>query len=501
MPIHKGPQTALFLLPAFYILHNYNQILGFIDFRQILIAVFLFFIPLLIIYFIMIRMGVSKQKTSLILLFISFFVLFFGALQKFVSHIPVIHIISNFFVFTLLCMLIIVLFIVRVAKTQDINPKISAPLNIIVIVLLSIEIVTFFVNEAIIKKTHNLIYPQKPLSEKYVASNYADSSKPDIYFFVFDAYTNNATLKTVWNFNNDLVTDWLASRGFRIGSNTHSNYDFTTYSISSTFNMNFIPADKGNDASVAKNILRSNKSLSDNETFSILSKENYDINFLAPFRNSIQYNGLGYFFDYLVTGQIEGQTFPGCFRRSNFFISLRNLVYNHSHIDYYYNVFNDKYQNILKTVAAIKNTTDSNTNRKPHFVYGHILVPHAPPLFDANGKFITPKEALTANYFNTYTDQIKFANFLIRDLVSFIQSHNKHNTVIIIEGDHGYSFYPPDSIPRFGFKNFNAIYFPDNNYNLLYDSMSPVNDFRIVFNKYFSQHFPLLNDSSTHVRE
>jgi hypothetical protein len=501
MATKKGLQYALFLLPAFYILHNYNQILGFIDFQQIVSAAILFYIPLLISYFVMIHLHIPTQKTSLILLIISFFVLFFGTLQKFFSHTPILNIVSNFFVFTAVCFLIIILFVIKVLKSKEINPNISGPINIILIVLIGIEIGAFVINKVHINKTKNLIYPEKPLSDHYVSPGYPDSCKPDIYFFVFDAYTNNPTLKTVWNFDNSQITDWLAEKGFHIGNNTHSNYDFTTYSVSSTFNMNFIPSDKGNDASITKNILRSNKSLSDNETFSILSKENYKINFIAPFRNSIQENDLGYFFDYLVAGQIQGQTFPGCLRRSNFFITIRNKLYTNSHIDSYYKVFEDKYQNILKTVDKIKKTTDSTINRRPNFVYGHILVPHAPALFDAHGKFISPAEALTATYFNTYVDQIKFANTLIMDLIHYIQIHNKKNTIILIEGDHGYSFYSLDSIPQFGFKNFNAIYFPDKNYSQLYDTLSPVNEFRIIFNKYFRQNYPLLEDSSTHVTE
>ena len=42
----------------------------------------------------------------------------------------------------------------------------------------------------------------------------------------------------------------------------------------------------------------------------------------------------------------------------------------------------------------------------------------------------------------------------------------------------------------------NAIYLPDRDYSTLYDSMTNVNEFRIIFNKTFNQKFPLLKDSS-----
>jgi hypothetical protein len=501
MAVKKGLQIALFLLPAFFILHSYNELPGFIEFHQIITVSILFYLPLLICYFSMIRLRIPAEKTSLILLLISFNVLFFGFLQKFIGHIPLLNILSNFLVFTLICLVIVFVLIKKILKYSEINPSFSSAVGIIVIVLFLIEIGSYIANISLVKRTRNLIYPDKLLSDHYISNNNPDSSKPDIYFFVFDAYTNNATLKTVWDFNNDQITDWLSERGFHIGQNTHSNYNFTAFSVSSTFNMNFIDPEKGNNAGLARNVLQANRSLSDNETFSILQKENYKIHFLAPFSNIIQDNGLGGFFDYLSAGQITRQTFPGCLHNSTFFTSIKNKWHSRVTKDEYYSPLKSKYDNIINTVEKIKATADSSVNRKPHFVYGHVMVPHEPPIFDASGKFISPKEAETATPYNTYVDQIKFANLLIRELVSYIQSHNKANTVIIIEGDHGFGFYRTDSISIFAFKNLNAIYFPDKNYSRLYDTMSPINDFRIIFDKYFGQHYPLLKDSSTIVRE
>jgi hypothetical protein len=499
MPVNKGLQVALFLLPAFYILHNYNQLPGFIEFRQVIDAAVLFYVPLVVCYFVMIRLSIPPQKTAAILLFILFIVLFFGVLQKFISHIPLISILSDFLIFTLLCIFIIVVFIRKVLKYKDISAGLSKPIGIIVIVLFVIEIGIFVVNMPLFKKTKDLIYPDKPLSDHYISNNSPDSCKPDVYFLVFDAYTNNATLKAVWNFDNSQITNWLAEKDFHIGQNTHSNYNFTVFSISSTFNMNFIDPDKGSNGGVPRNILQANKSLSDNETFSIMQKENYRIYFLAPFRNVIQDNGLGGFFDYLSAGLITHQTFPGCFHGSTYFAFIEKKL--HPSIDDYYMPLKGKYENVINTVKKIEATTDSTVNRRPHFVYGHFLVPHDPPLFDARGKFISPEEARTVTPYNTYVDQIKFANVLIQELVGYIHKHNKPNTVIIIEGDHGFQYFQNDSIPRYAFKNFNAIYFPDKNYRLLYDTMSPVNDFRILFDHYFGQHFLLLKDSSIIVRE
>ena len=51
------------------------------------------------------------------------------------------------------------------------------------------------------------------------------------------------------------------------------------------------------------------------------------------------------------------------------------------------------------------------------------------------------------------------------------------------------------------FSNLNAFYFPNKDYSRLYDSISPVNTFRVVLNTYFNAQLPLLKDSSIIVTE
>jgi len=65
-------------------------------------------------------------------------------------------------------------------------------------------------------------------------------------------------------------------------------------------------------------------------------------------------------------------------------------------------------------------------------------------------------------------------------------------------GDHGFRY--DQSIPRHSrFKIQNAVYLPDQNYSQLYDSISAVNQFRVVANTLFKQNLPLLNDSTVYL--
>jgi hypothetical protein len=74
------------------------------------------------------------------------------------------------------------------------------------------------------------------------------------------------------------------------------------------------------------------------------------------------------------------------------------------------------------------------------------------------------------------------------------------SAVIIVEGDHGFRYYTKPG-QEFMYQNMNAVYFPDKDYRTLYDSLSPVNTFRIVLNKYFKAGYPMLIDKRMYIPE
>ncbi|MBL0130271.1 MAG: hypothetical protein IPP43_03395 [Chitinophagaceae bacterium] len=63
--------------------------------------------------------------------------------------------------------------------------------------------------------------------------------KPDIYHIVFDSYANRPTLKEYWDYDNDIYP-FLNSRGFFTVDSAFSNYNSTPFSISSTFNLQYL---------------------------------------------------------------------------------------------------------------------------------------------------------------------------------------------------------------------------------------------------------------------
>jgi hypothetical protein len=487
-------QLALVLLPAFFLLHNYNELFGFIPGRLVLFYALLIYAVIVIAYFILRRRRLAMEKIFLILFILLFFILFFGPLHSAYRSITFRTRLSSFWVMLPLSAVVLILLINLIVRAKRLSPKIFVLLNLVMITLFGTELVIAFGKAIEYRNTHNLIYPQKPLSSAYVPSNAPDTSKPDIYFLVFDEYTSSSMLKKFWGFDNSPITDWLTQNGFHVGQGNQANYTQTTFSVSSTLNMNYIDKRLGENGIAIPSLLRSNQSLSNNETFEILKKEHYGIRFIAPFNNTIEDNGQEYFFDYYIKLQIPIQTLLG-----NLAISVKEglitgrfpLIHSSQVFDHY---LAHRYQLIRMAAEEIKKTVDSTSNRLPHFVYGHFLVPHEPHFFDSAGHFLSQKEFMTIPEFQTYPAQIRHANALMKEIVSYIKQNNKPNTIIIIEGDHGFRNFPDSPVNVFSLPNFSAIYFPDGNYSRLYDGMSPVNTFRIVFDQYFKQTYPLLPD-------
>ena len=86
--------------------------------------------------------------------------------------------------------------------------------------------------------------------------------------------------------------------------------------------------------------------------------------------------------------------------------------------------------------------------------------------------------------------------FIIKNLLD----KTSGNAIIILQSDHGYGGFAFENTKNI-FKNLSAFYFPDQNYSALYDSITNVNTFRIILNKYFNQKMPLLPDSCIELKD
>jgi hypothetical protein len=147
----------------------------------------------------------------------------------------------------------------------------------------------------------------------------------------------------------------------------------------------------------------------------------------------------------------------------------------------------------------------------PTFTFAHILLPHEPFVFDRHGNFLTLDDDIARSRELEYAEQTLFTNELITRLLDDVMDVPAEQQPIIVlsadEGPHPVRFkadegdfdwtQATDEELREKLAVLNAYYLPDPPKDPgLYDSISPVNTWRVLFNTYFGAELPLLEDRS-----
>jgi hypothetical protein len=152
--------------------------------------------------------------------------------------------------------------------------------------------------------------------------------------------------------------------------------------------------------------------------------------------------------------------------------------------------------------AIVKiDSTLLTTSAKPRFLYAHFYLPHGPVKYNRDGSIYqsnNTKNQLPDNEMQLYKNQLAYTLDFILGLCKKIKSGSKKNTVIIVQGDHGYRNYNTNKMGNhFSVSPFSAIYFSDNDYQMISDSFYTTNSFRIILNKYFEQELPMLKTKTS----
>jgi hypothetical protein len=116
-------------------------------------------------------------------------------------------------------------------------------------------------------------------------------------------------------------------------------------------------------------------------------------------------------------------------------------------------------------------------------------VPHDPYVFNADGSFTSDRN-IDEN--TGYVNQVQFVNREILETIDEILEKSPAPPVIIMQGDHGWPWTSPEE--RLAILN--AYYLPGGGNDLLYETISPVNSFRLAANEYLGYSFELLDDTS-----
>jgi len=129
---------------------------------------------------------------------------------------------------------------------------------------------------------------------------------------------------------------------------------------------------------------------------------------------------------------------------------------------------------------------------RPKFLMAYSYAPHGSFAFgmNKNGEFMKLSEI--TNIKTRYLNQVEFLNNRLLSLIDSIKLRSSRDLIIVMHADHGsHNFDLKESSTIL-----NSFYFSDKDYSLLYDSISPVNNFRVILKKIYNPDIKMLRDSS-----
>jgi hypothetical protein len=486
------------LLPFFFILHIANEHYGLIPGTYILQYLLYYLVMALIALLAgkIICKSFDKAGVWATCLLLIFF--FFGAMHDLAKGLSLPSILVSYKVILPGILLFSILLSIYIVRRKRSFHKANRYLSILFIVLAGIEIATVFYNLFTHKEDQqNLAILQQP--ELHAINTPAGNNAPDIFFIVMDEFASSASLEKYFNYRNEHLDSSLITNNFFIVRHSKSNYNSTPLSIASTLNLQYFSKPLESPSTSAKAWLRGWHTLKNADLPELLKKAGYSICNLGVCDLNDHPAYTRHYLSKFYQMILQGETLSKRIEKDILWnvygwdIPWVNKMRNRKMYEQKDSFIARNRQNLQLILKELN--TQAN---QPKFVFGHILMPHSPFYFDRNGNSTGQLTGIynAANEKNLYLEQLIYTNTWVDSLINATNRPFPRPRVVIIEGDHGFRDDPPNVTPEMHFMNLNTWYFSDKDYSILYDSLSPVNTFRIVLNKYFRANLPLLKDST-----
>lgn len=342
-----------------------------------------------------------------------------------------------------------------------------------------------------------------PVQQNSTSQNY-----PDIYYFIFDRYAGPRSLSEEYEFDNSNFFNFLKSKGFYVAEESTTNYPKTFLSLGSSLNMEYLDyltektdGGESKDESILTPFIRNSKVLQFLKekgyyTVNIGPKSwNATSNNTFANKNYILQKGTYPYVDAFGTGYLNTTIASPLFKQ----------IF-HDPMDVSIDPYNNEHRKLI--VYQLEAINDAISIPGPKFVFVHVLLPHDPFVFDKDCNPISEKVVEGRDHLENYFNQLQCANSKIMPMIDTVLTKSKKKPIIILQSDEGpfpiKNPLPPkqswatteDESLREKFPILNAYYFPEATPSALYQSITPVNSFRVLFNEVFNTNYELLPDKN-----
>jgi hypothetical protein len=382
-----------------------------------------------------------------------------------------------------------VLCFIFVARLKINLKKATLILNFFAVVLILISIVNI-----VIAQVQN---PKYSISQ-IKSSLPADISKPqlsnisalpDIYLIIPDDYGRSDVMKQYFNYDDKQFTDYLRNKGFVIAERSQSNYLSSEFNMNAILNLNYF--NYLGDVMV--------KAKSENL---LLQRQMIENSLASRFLESLGYNYIHIDSDITTFAHhnpgISPVDSPDQF---NTLLLKKTLLHAFGGPI----GFNDQAVNsrIRKATNKAFDCLESTSKLPgPKFVLFHVMPPHDPYVFGANGEQAYFPDNVQGEIHGLpaemkyYVGQIKYLEKKLISSTEAIIANSKVPPIIIIQSDEGYEadvpVYTEDIVHEIRLKGFSAYYLPGKNMDAIPQNLAGVNTFRFIFDQYFCTNLGLL---------
>lgn len=488
----------VFLIPVFYIWHKMNEYFGLVPIKLGALILLEYWVITLIFFVVLWRLLRNVFKAAICTAFTLVFYLFWGSIHDLLkSWLPNSFFTGYSFLLPLLVLCIIAIGLYQY-KAKRSPLRWTRFLNWLTIVLLLMEmgISTY---STLIGKTRNAPIEGNPEVIISKQDLILPTTPPDIYLIVFDEYPSSRSLKKYLDFDNSEIDSIFQKNHFLVASNSMSNYNLTPLSVASALNMQYFPTDIEKYRNDTRARMQGQLAMA-RAQFPILLKESgYSIHNHGLMNIAYADSPFEPIFEPDKELVIRYENLPKRIEREiwwNFVVRFRFLQ--------------DSPEDRLRKLNKLAHVTTFNyknlmnefddDSKSPKFVYAHFMLPHPPFLFDRKGTLRTSDTyGSTPDKDSLFLDQVVYSNTILQCIAEKSANDSGKQKIVIIIGDHGYRDNYVDFDKRIRekqFMNLTAIYSDDHNYRGFYDSISPVNIFRVVLNEHFGTNLPMLKDST-----
>ncbi|HXB05825.1 MAG TPA: sulfatase-like hydrolase/transferase [Puia sp.] len=475
------------LLPVFFVFHRWVENRDFVSFADCLPLLGIYLAAAMALYFIFFLILRNSGRAAIVTFYVLGFYLFFGVFHDLLRKNAIF--LHRYSLLLPLFLVSVIVLALQLRKRTGFT-RITLFLNTLLVAYLLVDLATWVGRPGGRRPGAST---GAALMRDYPACD--SCAQPDIYLLVFDEYSANQTLRNEFHYDNSGLDSFLRQQGFHILTHSRSNYYSTAFSMASILNMSYIqgipqPLNlQPNDYLTAMERIRSSV------VVNFLIARGYAIVNNSPFDLPGHPLKIDQPFIPAKTRLITYSTLHDYLRRDLGYVLDKLLAGRRSVLESNISIVNTLNHRFLEETIAESGRKDT----RPRFVYMHVLMPHLPYFYDS---LLHPRpmaeieQNLRKGSPSPYLAYLPYTNARIRELITAIRRNTAGKAVILFMSDHGFRYDPRDQDRPWFFYNQNAVYVPDGDPSPFYDSISGVNQFRVLFNKMFRLNLPLLKDST-----